>query len=715
MKKSLNKFTAVLLLLMITFLSGCSELEDTVSGDEPGDKWVDSDIIGSVTRESEIRIQDDYAAAANKDWILSAEEGRETSAIDMIDEVILSNKRALLEDSSLNSKEALELKKYAELAEDWDARALAGTDPLKPYIGSIQSISTAEELCSWMTDPEANPLGEALITVNSAYRSEENPDAYAVYLFAPQLSLETASSGYNYYFAINTSGLRYKEYIEYSIEYMLSGLGYDQHEIKAVTSGCYRIEKKLLENMSCRSVDSLYLNEADNTLTRSDIAEAAGAYPIEKYLDKWGYKGRDSYIADLKYIQGLQDLDLSGELEDIKSMFIVHYLLFSEKYLDRDSYDFAAYRSYASEPEYRTDEEEDGSDEEGTQEGENLNDTEESELDSILFNEYIAQSPMVAAMDKLYVEKYTDAGEYDRLYGMTEEIIEEFKDIFSKEDWLSEEGRVACLDKLETMSIHVIYPSTELVDYSSLDITAKKEGGTFLDAALDCSRYYNFLRAERALKPFDRQVWDPYDQELSTTICNAMYDPQTNGIYIFSGIANDPEFYPEMSEEQLLAGIGTTVGHEITHGFDDGGALFNKEGVEEDWLPEDDKLKFVDRMDKVSAYYSTLHPYEASGACEGSLVCGEATADMGGIKCVLEIAENDEDFDYDAFFRHYALCWATQYELETESGQFNVDSHPLNFYRINVALQQFDEFLETYDIKPGDGMYLEKERRIQVW
>ena len=713
MKKSFKKLQAALLLLILilSLLSGCSEAEELTTGNEPGDKWVDSDLIGSVSENDNIRLQDDYAAAANKDWILSVEEGEESSTLDEIDEVILNNKKALLEDPTLNSKEARELKKYAALAQDWDGRDKAGVEPLRPYIDSIRNISSAEELRSWMNDPEANPLGEALITVNSAHRSYETPDTYAVYLFAPNLALETEAAGCDYYFAINASGLRYKEYIEGSIGYMLSGLGYEGSEIKDIINGCYKIEKKLAAKMSRRTIDTLYSFEDEDTCTRSELAEAAGDYPLGEYLDAWGYRGRDSFVADSSYLKGLSKLDLSRDLENIKAMFIVHYLLFSEKYLSKESYEYAAYRDYVVEPELQGGEEEDGEDGDGEAEASE----EEPDPDSILFNDYIAQGPMVAAMDKLYVEKYTDAGEYQRLYGMTEKIIDEFKDIFSEEDWLSEEGKKACLEKLEAMSIHVIYPSTELVDYSELNITPKEEGGTFLDAALDCSRYYNRLRSERSLKPFDRQVWDPYDTELSTTVCNAMYDPLTNGIYIFSGIINDPEFYPGMTDEQLLAGIGTTVGHEITHGFDDGGALYNKEGIEEDWLPEDDKLKFVDRMDRVSAYYSTLYPYEASGACNGSLVCGEATADMGGVKCVLEIAGEDKDFNYDEFFRHYALCWAAQYEMETERSTFNVDSHPLNFYRINVGLQQFDEFLETYNIKPGDGMYLERERRIAVW
>ena len=88
---------------------------------------------------------------------------------------------------------------------------------------------------------------------------------------------------------------------------------------------------------------------------------------------------------------------------------------------------------------------------------------------------------------------------------------------------------------------------------------------------------------------------------------------------------------------------------------------------------------------------------------------------MGGMKCMLAIAANDPDFDYDLFFRSYAAIWRMQCSKEYELQLAKTDVHPLAYLRINVTLQQFEEFYETYDIQPGDGMYLAPEERIAVW
>ena len=90
-------------------------------------------------------------------------------------------------------------------------------------------------------------------------------------------------------------------------------------------------------------------------------------------------------------------------------------------------------------------------------------------------------------------------------------------------------------------------------------------------------------------------------------------------------------------------------------------------------------------------------------------------ADMAGVKAVLYLAEEKPDFDYDAFFRAYASLWAEQTTEEAELRRMDADEHPLAFYRINITLQQFDEFIDTYDIQPGDGMYLAPGRRVSVW
>ena len=126
-------------------------------------------------------------------------------------------------------------------------------------------------------------------------------------------------------------------------------------------------------------------------------------------------------------------------------------------------------------------------------------------------------------------------------------------------------------------------------------------------------------------------------------------------------------------------------------------------------------MSFSDRCDHVSEYYHTIRPFPENSAYNGDLVVGEATADMGGIRVTLSMASKQQGFDYDKYFRQYATLWQTSEKEEDEVAQLENDEHPLNYLRINVGLQQFDEFYTTYGVKEGDGMYLSEDKRIAVW
>ena len=321
----------------------------------------------------------------------------------------------------------------------------------------------------------------------------------------------------------------------------------------------------------------------------------------------------------------------------------------------------------------------------------------------------------LGALNKVYVENYFDDSVVSDLTGITEEILDGLEVIFKEEPWLTDEGKALCVEKLKNVKIHIAYQNFEVLDYSLAPFLSKEEGGNFLDAYYATERYGMQHKVFLSKQKFDRDYWDPISANTSTTMTNAFYMPSTNGIYICAGICEPYAYSPDFSYEEKLAGLGCVVGHELTHGFDKNGALYDKDGRRNTWLPYKDQTAFNDRNDIVSAYYTTLQPYPGSGLYQGSNLSGEATADMGGLKVTLYLASKVPDFDYDLYFRSYARLWRANVPLEVEKTRFNGDSHPLAFYRVNVGLQQFDEFYETYGIKEGDGMYLDPDKRIKVW
>ncbi len=687
-----KRISAVILAAVLLLSSGCANSGGNGVNPAQGNKWLDSDLIGSVTEDTNVRLQDDFAAAANKDWILnSGIKGRNFSNIGNI---VADKKMAVLKERSAEGKEAEELFKYADLAMDWEKRNEDGVEPIRPYIESIRAISSIEEFYAWMTDMEKNPLMLSLVEVSGIQGIHfiTEPEEYYVAFSQPSsLSLGDTSE----YTAF--SDLEYKMMLDKKVTYVLDRLGYDKGEISDILKLGLAFEKEIV-NRGDTTAD--YLNhEKDYIHPYEEVMEKAGSYPLEEYMKEKGFSNIRHLVGDYSYLSDVEKLCAPNHLEGIKSMMILRYVDILGRYLDRDTYDaFEEAEEPRSKPDLKESEP-----------------TEEQTENEIILDA-IASSGVMAAMDKIYLEKYVDDATVDELTQMTKDIIAAYKnEIFPKQDWLSEEGKAAATEKLDAIVLNIVRPDASKIDYSSLDIASKEEGGTFLEAELDSMRYLNRMKAGHMGDKYDRTSWDPYNAELSTTVTNATYMPMQNSINIYAGILEDPIYYKGMSREELYSGIGAVVGHEITHGFDRKGVSYDKNGDKKDWMPDEDYNNFIDRSSGAAYYYTGIVPYASSGNYFGFNVQEEATADMGGIRVTLKLAEKYPDFDYDTYFRHYARMWAAQVDEEVEEAWFKTDSHPLNFLRINVGLQQFDEFLETYDVKEGDGMYLAPEERIAVW
>jgi putative endopeptidase len=168
-----------------------------------------------------------------------------------------------------------------------------------------------------------------------------------------------------------------------------------------------------------------------------------------------------------------------------------------------------------------------------------------------------------------------------------------------------------------------------------------------------------------------------------------------------------------MSDEELYATLGTVIGHEISHAFDSSGAQFDKEGNLANWWTEEDLKTFTERNEKLAAYFNAMHPWEGQNFY-GSIMTGEACADMAGMRVILRLAAGMENFDYDTFFRTFAVSYLIKETLQ-ETYSCIRNNHPLDYLRVNTTLQQFDEFLDFYGITEGDGMYLAEEERVCIW
>ena len=316
----------------------------------------------------------------------------------------------------------------------------------------------------------------------------------------------------------------------------------------------------------------------------------------------------------------------------------------------------------------------------------------------------LVRASLTTPMDKAFLEKYDATQMKKDITQICQDAIDYYRQMLKEEDWLSDKTKKMAIKKLDNMTINAVYPE-KWEDYSKLSI----DGLSYFDAMKEIYDYKFALNAEKTGKKVDNEIWD-----IDILETNAYYDSSNNSINIIRGILGDPFYREDMSKEELLGGVGAAIGHEISHAFDTSGAQYDEKGNFNNWWTDEDYEAFLERADKLVKYYNGMTAFGGEKV-RGENIQTEAIADLAGDKCMLGIASKEKNFDYDKFFRANADVWKRVNTVEYEYLCLTQDVHPLVYLRVNAEFPQFDEFIETYDIKEGDNMYIAPEDRVLVW
>lgn len=705
------------------------QVNETISEDS---KWINSTIDGSINADTPTNLKDDFYTAVNRDWLLKPlpDGVAMVQGYDEIDDKFNANQAALLdmsaEDTTGLDPEVMSAEKLIHIqtlvhqlvdtAADEATRNAAGAEPLRPYIEKINSISTLDELTAYQADISGgNPFCLQLMYFSvEAPFSADAADNYTV-IFNPRTLL--ALNAEAEYRDIGSTGLATYKYNTDLFQYELQQLGYTEDEVNDLLTACYRFEIKLARLLPTESaVQKIeYFVENNNVYDRAGLEELAGNYPITTILDAYGVGSSETFtVPDTLQLKELGRLYTEENLEDMKAYFIVQTVLNAVDLLDETTAAMEADFQYQiSENKKSADADEDDENDEDSTDG-----TEDEpatielpDTDNPLakyYTNYVAKY-MYDAYQQMYIAHYCTAAEKRDIRKMAEKIIAAFSDAVAESDWMSDETKAKAQDKLSAMGLHILYPDN-LIDYTALSFDGCEN---LVDMVAALNSFEASQYAAKVNQPVNRSEWNLVT--IPSLIVNAMYNMEDNSINICAGfLATDSIYSEKNTYEHNLACLGTVLGHEITHGFDTTGYKFDKNGRYNSWWTDEDKYAYDKRADALIKYYSSLSPVSRGTFMNGSSVSGEAIADLGGMKCVLRVAAETPDFDYDVFFRSYAEMWRTHRTLMVET-MYSSDSHPTSMLRTNVVLEQFDEFQKTYDIQPGDGMYLPADKRITVW
>lgn len=311
-------------------------------------------------------------------------------------------------------------------------------------------------------------------------------------------------------------------------------------------------------------------------------------------------------------------------------------------------------------------------------------------------------------MGKLYAERNFDSHKKEQAQSLVKELLDEYKIMIHEENWLSQETKEKALKKLDCINIRIGVPKDIDKYLSEYLPVSRMEGGSYFSNVMQIRREITEKKYNNYGQEVNRSVWNILPQELIPC-----YYPTDNSINIPVIVLDTPYFSVTALEEENLGGIGTIIGHEITHAFDDLGSKYDEKGNYTNWWTERDRQEFEKRAEKIITYYSN---YKTSGIMrqDGKQTLGENIADLGSMHCLSRIVEK-KGLDAERFFESYANTWASVSDEFSTAIISGMDEHAADKVRVNAVLASCELFYKTYSIKNGDGMFIEPEKRVELW
>lgn len=318
------------------------------------------------------------------------------------------------------------------------------------------------------------------------------------------------------------------------------------------------------------------------------------------------------------------------------------------------------------------------------------------------------------AVGQMYVEKYFPAAAKDRMMGLVKNLQTSLGERIKNLAWMSNETKEKALEKLATFHVKIGYPD-KWKDYSSLEI---KNDSYWANIERASAWAHNEMIAKSG-KPVDKDEWLMTPQTV-----NAYYNPSTNEICFPAGILQYPFFDMNADDAFNYGAIGVVIGHEMTHGFDDQGRQYDKDGNLKEWWTKEDAAGFNKRAQVMVNYFDSIQIAPGVYA-NGKLTLGENIADQGGLQVSFQafkkateaspLKEENGFTPEQRFFLSYANVWAGDIRPEELLRLTKTDVHSLGKWRVNGALPHINAWYEAFHITEKDPMFLPVDKRVSIW
>jgi putative endopeptidase len=575
-----------------------------------------------------------------------------------------------------------------KLAMDSVRRNQEGISPVMPLIKKLEAAKTMQQLLDILY--EQAPYSGSQFYYAGLGADEKNATQNILSVYQGGLSLGQKE----YYLDNDKATADIREAFKKHIVNMFQLFGFSKSSATKKMQNVMKIETALAKVSKSRTE----LRDPEANYHKMTLQEFASKYPnlpLEKLMNAQGLESKyiqEMVVGQPDFMAGANDLAASMKPAEYRDVMEWDAISSAANYLSDavvdESFDF------------------NGRKRSGRKENHPLWKRSTSQVDNL----------MGEALGKIYVGKYFPESSKQRMATLLKNLQIALGERIAAQEWMDDSTKVNALLKLNTFYVKIGYPD-KWTDLSDLQIDPKK---SYYENVQECIKFWNAWEIKhRAGKPVDRDDWHMTPQTV-----NAYYNPTTNEICFPAGILQYPFFEPTADDAFNYGAIGVVIGHEMTHGFDDNGRLFDKDGNMHDWWTEDDGKNFTSRTDKYADFFSAISVLPDLKA-NGRLTLGENLADHGGLQVSYTAYKNatkynplDEKDGLTAdqrFFHAYAGVWAGNITEEEIRNRTKSDPHSLGRWRVNGALPHIDAWYEAFGVKEGDKMYIPQSERLQLW
>ena len=558
-----------------------------------------------------------------------------------------------------------------------------GAEPIRKALDYILSINSREELISKIANLHIDGIGAFFYS----YPAADLEDSNMTILYMEQGGLGMGNR--DYYTEAENAQLKagYRTYL--SKIFTLAGV---EGDIEKMVDNVMAVEDRLAAkhwtNVECRDIVKGY-----NPYTFEAFKAQYKGVDWDAYFRAMGVRKIEKIVVSQpsSFANTLTTLK-SASLDELRAYVAAHYISSAASYLSED-FAVASFEFFGKEMS-------------GTEEIRPRWKRAMSVPNSILSE----------AVGQMYVAKYFPESEKARVEEMVANIQKAFSKHIEALDWMGQDTKAKAQEKLAAFTVKIGYPN-KWKDYSTLTVDPAK---SYWANVVEANRWYTADEMSQVGKPVDREKW-----LMSPQTVNAYYMPTTNEICFPAAILQPPFYNPNADDAVNYGAIGVVIAHEMTHGFDDQGSQFDKDGNMKDWWTAEDRAAFEKKTQVLVDQFNAIEILPGLYA-DGKFSLGENIADQGGLRLAFtgltdyawaegRPADIDGFTGEQRFYIGYATLWAQNITDKEKENLTKNDVHSLGRNRVNATLRNIQSWYDAFDIKEGDAMFMPVEERVIIW